>query len=48
MNRMEASNATKAVFAVLARLITILAERGIIDRADVLELIEIAKRHMER
>jgi hypothetical protein len=31
---------------VFARLIELLAERRVIDSADVLDLVEIAKRHM--
>lgn len=36
---------SRAVFEILARLIELLAARGIIDRADVLEFAKIAKRH---
>ena len=45
---MEASNATRAISEILGRLIMILAARGIITGADVLELAAIAKRHAER
>ena len=37
-------DATRAMFEVLARLIRILAARGIIEKQDVLELVKIAKR----
>jgi hypothetical protein len=37
--------ALRAVFQILARLIAILAARGILNPAEVLDLAAIAKRH---